>query len=69
MLLPSSNFELAYKHIKLHAINNRSKVLVCVAGDCDAISACHIFTVSGAAPSSAGFMSQLPHFPVCQTWC
>lgn len=45
MLLPAASFELAYKHIKLHAINNRSKVLVCVAGDCDSISACHIMTV------------------------
>ena len=45
MLLPVKSFERAYKHIKLHAINTRSKVLVCVTGDCDAISACHIFTV------------------------
>lgn len=49
MLLQSDHFEDAYKHVKHQAINSRSKVLVCVAGDCDAISACHIFTVSGTS--------------------
>ena len=50
MRLDKSKLSDAYKHIKFRARANGSPILICVANDCDAIAANHIFTVR-AVPS------------------
>ena len=46
MRLLKSRLVEAYQQMKLRARADGSPILICVASDCDAISANHIFTVN-----------------------
>ena len=46
MLIPKDKLHDIYDHIKHKVLAAEGSVLICVAGETDAIAACHIFMVS-----------------------